>query len=156
MEIRKAVTIYKSAEELYRYWRKFEMLPNFMKHLESVQPLNDRRSHWKAKGPAETVTEWDVEITQDQINERIEWRSVEGAAVEEAGAVTFKKAPGDRGTEVRVRMEYNAPGEKLAAVVAKLMGEDPGTRVYENLRHFKAVMETGEIPTIEGQPSGPK
>ncbi|MCG3112425.1 MAG: SRPBCC family protein [Candidatus Manganitrophus sp. SB1] len=156
MEIKKAVTVLKSPEELYRYWRKFDMLPNFMKNLEAVTPLGDRRSHWRAKGPAAQVFEWDAEITEDQINERIAWRSLEGADVEQAGAVTFKKAPGDRGTEVRVRMEYNAPGGKLGAVAAKLIGEDPGTRVYEDLRRFKALMETGEIPVNNGEPARPK
>ncbi len=156
MEIRKAVTVNKPAEELYRYWRKFDLLPNFMRDLESVNLAGDRRSHWRAKGPADEVFEWDAEITQDQINERIEWRSVEGADVEEAGAVTFKKAPGDRGTEVRLVMRYRAPGNKLAAATAKLIGEDPGTRVYRDLRRFKALMETGEIPVNAGEPARPR
>ena len=77
-------------------------------------------------------------------------------AMKQAGAVTFKKAPGDRGTEVRVRMEYTAPGGKLGAAAAKLIGDDPGTRVYEDLRRFKALMETGEIPVNNGEPARPK
>jgi uncharacterized membrane protein len=156
MEIKKAVTVNKPAEELYRFWRRFDLLPTFMKDLESVELTGDLRSHWTAKGETDELFEWDAEITKDQINERIEWRSLDRAGVEEAGAVTFKKAPGDRGTEVRVVMQYKGPGEKLSAVTAKLAGEDPETRVYGDLLRFKALMEAGEVPTIDGQPSGPK
>lgn len=55
MEIKKAVTVLKLPEEFYRYWRKFDLLPNFMKNLEAVTPLGNRRSHWRAKGPAAQV-----------------------------------------------------------------------------------------------------
>jgi uncharacterized membrane protein len=156
MEIKKAITVNKPVEELYRYWRRFDLLPTFMKDLESVQLTGDLRSHWTAKGESAEAFEWDAEITKDQINERIEWRSLDGAGSEEAGVVTFKKAPGDRGTEVRVVMQYKTPGEKLATMTAKVIGENPETRVYGDLLRFKALMEAGEIPTIEGQPTGPK
>lgn len=154
MEIKKGVTINKPAEELYRYWRKLDTLPSFMKDLKSVTVADDQRSRWTAKGPEAEVYEWETEITGDQINERIAWRSVTGE-VRQEGAVTFKPAPGNRGTEVRVAMQYDPPGGKLEVLTRKLFGEDPQTRVHGDLLRFKALMETGEIPTIQGQPTGP-
>jgi uncharacterized membrane protein len=42
----------------------------------------------------------------------------------------------------------------LGATVAKLFGEEPEIQVQQDLRRFRAVMETGEIATTEGQPHG--
>jgi hypothetical protein len=35
-----------------------------------------------------------------------------------------------------------------------MLGREPELQVREDLRRFKALMETGEIPTVVGQPSG--
>jgi uncharacterized membrane protein len=63
-------------------------------------------------------------------------------------------APGGRGTEVHVVLRYDPPAGPVGAAVAKLLGEDPAGAIEEDLRHFKQVMETGEIPTTQGQPTG--
>jgi uncharacterized membrane protein len=112
------------------------------------------RSHWVAKGPAGTSVEWDAEITEDRPGERIAWRSVEGADVENSGAVSFEAAPGGRGTIVRVELEYNPPGGFLGAGLARLFGEEPGQQVDADLRRFKQVMETGEVVVSEGTVPG--
>ncbi|HVF91960.1 MAG TPA: SRPBCC family protein, partial [Blastocatellia bacterium] len=140
-----AITIRRPAEELYRYWRDFGKLPQFMEHLESVQVLDERRSHWVAKAPAGTSVEWDAEITEDRPNELISWRSVEGSDVENFGSVRFVRAPGDRGTEVWVEVEYNPPAGALGAAIAKLFGEAPEQQIKGDLFRFKQVMETGEV-----------
>lgn len=154
LRIQHAVTINRSPEELYQFWRDLKNLPRFMKHLESVQILNDNRSHWVAKGPAGTTVEWDAEVIEDRPNEVIAWRSVEGADVDNTGSVRFERAPGGRGTTVRVRMQYNPPAGVLGAAVAKLFGEDPNWQVKDDLRRFKQLMEIGEIITTEGQSAG--
>lgn len=153
LRVKAAVTISRSPEDLYRYWRQLETLPRFMKHLESVQVLDDRRSHWVAKGPAGTTLEWDADITEDRPNEVIAWRSIQGSDVNHAGSVRFAPAPGDRGTFVMVEMQYRPPGGMLGAAVATLFGEEPNQSVQMDLRRFKQVMETGEIITTEGQPA---
>jgi len=89
--------------------------------------------------------EWDAETTEDRPNELIAWRSLPGSKVYNAGEVRFFRAPGDRGTEVRVTIEYDPPFGKLASKVAMLWREEPGQQVADDLRHFKQVMETGEI-----------
>jgi uncharacterized membrane protein len=154
IKVEKTVTINKSAEELYRFWHDFENLPTFMKHLKSVKVYDKKRSHWIANAPLDNTVEWDADILEDRENEFISWASVEGADVDNSGFVRFKKAPGDRGTEVKVVLEYNPPGGALGATVAKLFGEEPEQQIGDELRRFKMLMEAGEIATTEGQPSG--
>jgi uncharacterized membrane protein len=145
VHVRKAITINRPAEDLYAFWRDFHNLPRFMRHLESVQVIDERRSHWKAKVPLGRTVEWDAEITEDRPNERIAWRSLEGADLPNYGAVTFEPAPGGRGTTVRVDLHYEPPGGIIGATIAKLFGQEPGQQVQEDLRAFKQLMETGEI-----------
>lgn len=154
IKVEKRITIEKSPEELYRFWRNFENLPQFMKHLESVRVMGDTQSHWVAKAPANTTVEWEAEITDDVPNERIAWRSLPDSQVPNAGEVRFVPAPAGRGTEVHVSLTYDPPAGALGAIVAKLFGEEPSMQVEGDIRRFKNLMETGEIPTTEGQSSG--
>jgi len=156
IKVEKTVTINKPADELYRFWRSLENLPHFMKHLKSVTVISDKRSHWVANAPLGASVEWDADIIEERENEFISWASVEGADVDNAGFVRFKKAPGDRGTEVKVVMEYAPPGGVVASAIAKLFGEEPEQQIGDELRRFKQLMEAGEISTTEGQPSGRK
>lgn len=157
IKVEKTVTISdKSAEELYRFWRNFENLPHFMKHLKHVSVVNDKRSHWIATAPMGGSVEWDAEIINEQENRLIAWASVEGADIDNSGFVRFQPAPDGRGTEVKVVLEYNPPGGAVAATFAKLFGEEPKQQIGDDLRRFKMLMEAGEIATVEGQPSGRK
>lgn len=151
IHVERSITVGKAPEEVYRFWRNFENLPGFMQHLESVTTLDEGRSHWAAKAPAGTTVEWDAEIVDDQPNQRIAWESLPGAAVENSGVVEFHPAPGDRGTELRVTFDYKPPAGALGAVVARLFGEEPLQQVQDDLRHFKQMLETGEVATVEGQ-----
>lgn len=153
LRVEKTVTINKSAEELYNFWHNFENLPRFMKHVQSVTVQDLRRSHWVATAPMGQKIEWDADIINDQPNELIAWASIEGADVDNSGFVRFKPAPGDRGTEVKVVMEYNIPGGALTAALAKLFGEEPEQQIGDELSRFKMLMEAGEIATVEGQTS---
>src|SRR5438045_1728143 len=154
LKVEKSVTINRTPEELYQFWRNFENLPRFMNHLESVRVTGEGRSHWVAKAPAGSSVEWDAEIYNEKENEMIAWRTLEGADVASAGSVHFEPAAGGRGTTVRVVLKYDPPAGKLGAFVARLFGENPEQQIDEDLRRFKQLMETGEIATTEGQPSG--
>ncbi|HEX6600276.1 MAG TPA: SRPBCC family protein [Gemmatimonadaceae bacterium] len=142
---KRSITIQKPVEEVYAFWRDFQNLPQFMIHLESVTVTGQNRSHWKAKAPAGKSVEWDATMTEDRPNELISWRSDEDAPVYNAGSVHFRRAPGNRGTEVRVELEYDPPFGKLGSKVAMLFREEPGQQVQDDLRHLKQVMETGDI-----------
>jgi len=157
IRVEKAVTISnKSPEELYNFWHNLENLPHFMKHLQSVQVIDQKRSHWVAKAPLGQSVEWDADIIGDIPNQFIAWASAENADVENSGFVKFIPAPGNRGTEVHVTMEYRLPGGAVASAIAKLFGEEPEQQIGDELRRFKQLMEAGELATTEGQSSGRK
>jgi uncharacterized membrane protein len=156
IHVERSVTINKTPQELYRYWRDFSNLPRIMDHLKSVAVQDDKRSHWVAKAPAGYQVEWDAEIINDDPNKTIAWRSLAEASIANSGSVRFVPAPGDRGTEVHVTLEYIPPAGRIGVFIARLLGKEPGQQIQEDLRRFKQVMETGEVPTIEGQPAGGK
>jgi len=153
IHVKKSVTINKSPAELYQFWRNFENLPKFMTHLESVTVTGEKTSFWKAKAPLGTTVEWNAEITSEQENERIGWKSVEGADIPNTGVVEFRPTS-TRGTEVRVVLTYESPAGELGAIIAKIFGEEPSQQVYGDLCRFKSIMEASEIMTVEGQTSG--
>ncbi len=140
----KVFTIAKPATELYAYWRDFTHLPETMSHLESVQIIDDLRSRWTAHGPAGFTATWDAEIIDDRPGERIAWRSI-GGSVPNAGSVSFTRATGDRGTEVRVEMEWQPPAGPLGRSFANLLGGDPGLIVETDLRRLKSRLEAGTV-----------
>jgi uncharacterized membrane protein len=154
VSVEDAMTINRLPAQLYGYWRQLEQLPRFMRHLVSVRQLDDRRSHWVAKGPAGRSFEWDAEIINEIPNELIAWRTLEGASVVSAGSVRFKPASSGRGTEVHVRLQYSPPAGKAGAAIAWLLGKEPSQTIREDLRRFKQLLEAGEVPTIDGQPRG--
>jgi len=156
IQIATAFTINKPADELYQFWRKLDNLPRFMEHLESVQVIDDRKSHWVAKAPRIVggKVEWDAQITHDEPNELIAWQSLPGSAVETAGRVRFVRALGDRGTEVHVWMNYMPPGGTVGHWITSMLGQNPRRVVREELHNFKRLMELGEILTINGQSHG--
>jgi uncharacterized membrane protein len=117
-----------------------------MQNLVSVVELGDRMSHWSAKGPAGRIVEWNAEIINEIPGELIGWRTLDGADVVSAGSVAFTPAPGGRGTEVRVRLQYNPPGGKIGSAVAWLFGQEPSQTIQEDLERFKQLMET-ETPS---------
>lgn len=69
------------------------------------------------------------------------------------GNVRFERAPGGHGTVVRVELTYEPVGT-IATAVAALQGKAPGLQLQEDLRRMKQLIETGEITTTTGQPSG--
>jgi len=150
--IETAVTIDKPASELYAYWRHLENLPRFMKGLEQVTELDGRRSHWVGKSPMGFRAEWDAEIVDEREGQLLAWRSLPGSQVYNAGTVFFEEARNGRGTIVRVTMEIGGNG--LTQAVGKVLGGPTEQQVREDLRRFKELMETGEVPTTDGQPHG--
>jgi uncharacterized membrane protein len=154
LRVEKTVTIDRPAAELYSFWRNLENLPRFMRHVRSVTVQDERHSHWVANAPLNQTIEWDAEIMNDEPDHLIAWASTAGADIENSGLVRFQPTTGDRGTEVKVVMEYQPPGGTLAAAIAKLFGEEPEQQIGDELNRFKQLMEAGEIATTEGQPQG--
>ncbi len=156
VELEKTIIINRTPDECYRFWRDLEGLPRFMRHLDTVEVVDERVSHWVAKGPFGYRVEWNSELYADEAGQFLAWRSVEGSEVDTEGSVRFERAPGGRGTLANVWMRYRPPGGAAGALVAKMFGSDPAQQIDEDLRRFKWLLETGEIPTTVGQPSGPR
>lgn len=152
VHVEESVTINRPVGEVYRFWRNVENLPRFMEHLESVSQREGGISHWVAQGPAGMKVEWDARIINEIDDKVIGWQSLEGSSVATAGSVNFEETP--RGTVVRVHFQYSPPAGKLGAAIARLFGEEPNQTVREDLRRLKRLLETGEVPTIQGQPAG--
>ena len=156
IDVSAAATVNKAPQEVYRHWRDFSRLPEFMAHVREVRTTDGgARSHWVAEAPGRRTVEWDAEVVQDEPGQLIRWRSLPGADIENAGSVEFRTAPGDQGTEVRVRLAYAQPGGKLGKAVAKLFGEAPDQQVRDDLARFKQIVETGQVVRSEGTPEGP-
>jgi uncharacterized membrane protein len=150
----RSLIINRPAEELYDRWRKLSELPKIMRHLESVTEMADGRSRWVAKGPLGVIAEWNAERINDERPRLIAWRSLPDSQVDTAGSVHFDEQSGGRGTKVTVSLKYNPPGGQVAAGLAWLFGSGIEQEIDEDLRRFKQMMETGEVATTEGQPSG--
>jgi uncharacterized membrane protein len=152
IKVERAVTIARPRAELFAFWRDFTNLPRFMEHLVSVTVHGASESHWVAKAPAGRTVEWDATIVNEVPDSIIAWKTVGHADVKNAGAVNFSDAPGGRGTIVKVTLDYEPPGGRLGAVVARLFGENPDRQVREDLRKLKQLMETGDVTTSARRP----
>jgi uncharacterized membrane protein len=152
IHVEESITINRPIADVFRFWRNFENLPQFMRHLESVSVREEGISHWVATGPAWLRVEWDARIINEIDNKLIAWQSLEGSMISTAGSVNFDVT--EHGTRVRVNLQYNPPGGRIGAVVARLFGEEPHQTIREDLRRFKQLIEAGEIATTTGQPSG--
>lgn len=150
VHVRKAITVNRPVEEVYAFWHDLRNLPRFMQHLESVEEIGDGRTRWRTRAPAGMDVEWEAETVEDRPNDRIAWKSVEGSQVDNAGSVRFVKAPGGRGTEVHVELRYSPIGGAIGAAIAWLFGESADQQIYDDLRAFKQVIETGEVIVSEG------
>lgn len=151
-KIRRSIEINRPSHEVYRFWRSLDNLPHVMNHLASVQVINDRLSHWVVKAmPGVPQIEWDAEIINDVENQRIGWRSLQGADVNNTGSVEFKPTGDGQRTWLTVTLQYEPPGGELGTVVAKWFGEDPNTKLAEDLQRFKEEMETGVFSQAGGE-----
>ena len=135
-------------------WRALDRLPDLIPSLTSVKVIDDKRSHWQARGPGGRTVQWNAEILNDIPNELIAWQTVGEVDVVSAGSVRFVPVKGRHETQMRVRLQYEPPGGKSAAAVAWLFGKEPGQLIRGGLRRFKALLEAGEVPTTTGQPHG--
>jgi uncharacterized membrane protein len=154
--IRTSVLIQTEAEQLYEMWRDVESAPLWQEQIARVTRTGEKTSHWVMRSrdkENDKTIEWNSEILADEPGRRIAWRSVGGDS-DNAGEVVFEPSPGRKATLVTVLQEFRMG--KLANAWETIVGRNPKQAVIENLRHFKALAETGEIPRTEGQPHGPR
>ncbi|WP_315763043.1 SRPBCC family protein [Sphingomonas sp. Y38-1Y] len=148
----KTVTVSKpSRDELFAFWRDFTNLPAFMENLNAVRPAGQGRWEWEIVAPGETSVKVVTEIASERAGELIVWRSVEGSSIDTEGRVAFRDAPGGRGTQVELVVAYVPPAGGAGVAIAKLLQREPEQQARRDLRRFKALMETGEIPTSDNR-----
>lgn len=142
-----ALTICRPARELYE--ALFDPAVHFL-----VLPAPGRLA-WASATEFQFQSGETIRTTGQIINqtpdELLAWQTDPKGECPHAGTIRLAPAPADEGTEVTVQIEYEAT---LAEKFAKLIGQDPGKHTKKLLRRFKALMEVGEIPTIEGQAAG--
>lgn len=152
MQVERSITIAKPADELYRAWRDPQTLARTMAHFAEVTAVGEDRQHWRVRTPGEQDMEWDSRIVDDRPGEHLGWESLTGAELPNRGSVSFRPAPGGRGTEVTLRLRFEAPGGTVGQALAKRLGV-PRLLVLKGLHRFKSLVEAGEIPTLEHNPS---
>jgi uncharacterized membrane protein len=146
VHIRESIIVNASAEQLYRFWRQLDRLPEVMPHLASVEQLDTKRSRWTAKAFDAVPVSWEAEIINEVPFETIGWQTLAGEAIQHAGSVTFKPS-GGLGTEVRVHLQYAAPGGRAASWLAWMTGQDPARLTRDGLAALKQ--------NFEGPPAAP-
>ncbi|TAJ71035.1 MAG: SRPBCC family protein [Gallionellaceae bacterium] len=153
--IGRTITINRPRDEVYAFWRDFRNLAQFLENIDSVEVLDDRRSHWVIKAP-HGVVEWDALLTEDQPGAVLAWEAADDAQIRNTGRIEFRDAPPGRGTEVTATIVYDPPAGDIGRLVAKLFQKEPKMQVRRDLRRFKQLMETGEISTSEAPDAAPR
>jgi uncharacterized membrane protein len=151
----RTVTIGKPAQELYSFWRKFERFPEFMDNVREIRRLDETRSEWIIEAPAGATVSVKTRIVEDLPGKTIAWVSEPDSQIEHEGRVEFADAPPGRGTYVRLLLRYTPPAGEIGRLVAKVLQREPEVQARRDLRRFKQLMETGEVP-VNASPSARK
>ena len=151
-------TIQADPMALYKLWSDVDHIPRWQEHVVSVTDLGGGKSHWVMGDPEDSDgkrIEFDSQITDDEPGKRISWQSIT-PEVKQGGTVTFQPTASNRGTLVTLTQSMKVPGGSLGNAVASVAKRSPRQTVIEDLRHFKQLAEAGEIPSVKGQPHGPR
>lgn len=149
----RTITIRKSEDELYERWQEPQTINRIMGHVADVAPAAGDRQRWIVGGPLNTNVQWETETVANRPGELLRWESLEDAPVSTGGEVRFRSAPGDRGTEVTLELYVDPPGNTLGNTLLKRLDILPESVAKKSLHRFKSLAETGEIPTLEHNPS---
>jgi uncharacterized membrane protein len=152
--VTRSITVGKPADELYETWRDPDVFSQVMGHFAEITATAEDRHHWTVHGPAGTDFSWETRIVEAEPGEVIRWETPDDASVSNSGSVRFRPAPDDRGTHVTLALDFDPPGGTLGNAVLKRLDIVPETLAGHALGRFKSLVESGEIPTLEGNPSG--
>jgi uncharacterized membrane protein len=124
--------------QMFRLWRDVENLPALLSHLESVERRAGRRSRWTVHCAGASPLVWEVEADDEVQTERLAWRSVPGAPVDSATAVSIAPVDDGASTRVRVEVSYASPDVERALGPRCLEG------LADDLARMKRRIEAGE------------
>ena len=132
--VEKSIEVEVPVSTVYNQWTQFEEFPRFMEGVERVTQLDDTRLHWVAQ-IAGATREWDAEIVDQQPDQRIAWRSIDGAG--NGGIVTFQPVSAST-TRVNLQMEFEPEG--LAETIGDKLGF-VSKQAEGDLKRFKSFVE---------------
>ena len=145
--VEESVEVGLPVRRVYNQWTQFEDFPLFMEGVQKVSQIDDTHLHWVAEiGGAQR--EWDAKITEQTPDQRIAWRSTEGAA--NGGVVTFHKLD-DSTTKVMLQLEFDpegiveAAGDKLGFVTRRARGDLDRFREFLEARGRETGAWRGEV-----------
>ena len=145
VNIRSSFFIDKPRQEIYNFWRKLDNLPLFMKHLDSVELIDDTRSHWVLKLPTGVAkVSWDAEIVKDEPGFMIGWSSLPDSLVDNAGKVRFQDSPDGKGTLIDVTISYRPPAGGFGGGIAHILNPVFKNMVDNDVRNFKQYMDLSD------------
>jgi uncharacterized membrane protein len=153
--VQKAITVQAPIDRIFAFFTQWENWPRWMSHVREVRTTGvtgDVRTHWVVDGPAGTTVRWDALTTDFVPNERIAWKSVEGAAIEHAGVIRFTPTA-DGATTIDIKMSYNPPAGAVGHAVATILGRDPKHQMDDDLARLKTTIETGIPPRDAARPA---
>lgn len=153
-EVTHSTTVRRPADELAEFWRDPKQLTQILGESVDVVSTGENRQRWAIHGPLGQKLAWNARVVEDRPGEELRWESVAGSGFRNEGSVRFRPAPGDQGTEVTLRLRFDPPGGALGDAAMKVLGVVPDTFAAKALYRFKSLAETGEIPTLERNPSG--
>jgi uncharacterized membrane protein len=149
INIKSSFTINKPRMEVYNFWRKLDNLPLFMNHLESVEILDNERSHWVIKLPTGVTTvSWDAEIVRDVPGELIGWSSLPDSIIDNAGKVRFRDTEDGNGTLVDVVISYLPPAGGFGASLAHVLNPVFKNMVDKDVQNFKQYMDIDNVSEV--------
>ncbi|WP_224333227.1 SRPBCC family protein [Haloprofundus halobius] len=155
IDVERATTVRKSTDELYDLWRDPETLTQVVSGVAevTVEDEEEGRYRWRIDGPLGRTLTWETRLVEDRPDELLRWESVDGASVANEGALEFRPAPADQGTEVTLRVRFDPPGGAVGGAAMSFLGFAPEVLASKMLYRFKSLAETGEIPTLDRNPS---
>jgi len=124
----------------YDQWTQFESFPRFMAGIDRVVQVDDKTLEWTAT-IAGVVKHWRAEITEQQPDKVVAWRSTDGA--QNDGQVRFRSLGAQR---TMVELELDVAPEGMVEKAADALGVVE-RRVRGDLERFRDFIESRAVPS---------
>jgi uncharacterized membrane protein len=137
------VTIQRSIDDVFRFYRDFKNLPLFLGDVIAIEPLDRATYRWTIQGPLRVRVKWTVKVTEEDTDELIRYETVASPGLRTYWEIHFATGPDAGQTEVREVM--TTPLGRVGRAALALIGKFPAEEVASNLHRLKEVMETGRV-----------
>jgi uncharacterized membrane protein len=150
-------TINATPDQIFQIYSRPELLPAWQEGVVSVTTTGENTLHWVVQDPGtDKQVEFDSEILEVVPGVRHVSRIVNGPVESTTATFTLAENAFGRGTIATLVTDFKVPGGAIANAVAAVISRSPEQTTIENLRHLKQLIESREIPSVEGQPTGPR